>query len=122
MKSKTEVNRSIPDWLHDVLLGHGDVSSASYNSARIREYASTTVGVTNPDDALDYGDTFVSIEHLHESYQGYEIHMKQDENCESEYCHSISTNIISLALMLISPCSFSQIEDKLQNSYQRQLN
>lgn len=84
MKSKTEVNRSIPDWLHDVLLGHGDVSSASYNSARIREYASTTVGVTNPDDALDYGDTFVSIEHLHESYQGYEINMKEDENCETK--------------------------------------
>jgi intron-binding protein aquarius len=77
MKNRSEVNRSIPPWLHDVLLGHGDVSSASYSSCRMRRYAINTVGVTNPNDPLDYGDTFVDEDHLQDSYVGRGVCIKK---------------------------------------------
>lgn len=67
------VNRCIPVWLHDVLLGYGDPSSANFKSERIKMYSSNTVGVTPLSAPLDFGDTFVDDRHLQESFQGADI-------------------------------------------------
>ena len=63
--------RSIPSWLMPVLLGYGgDTSSASYLSPKMKDFASKTAGVTSPNAALDYGDTFVDDNHLRNSFPG----------------------------------------------------
>ncbi len=67
------VNRCIPVWLHDVLLGYGDPSAANFKSERIKMYSSNTVGVTPLSAPLDFGDTFVDDRHLQESFQGADI-------------------------------------------------
>ena len=42
-----------------VLLGYGgDPCMASYASPKMKAFAQRTTGVTSPDAALDYGDTF----------------------------------------------------------------
>ena len=69
----TVIHRAIPPWLHNVLLGYGDPSLASYSSPTMRAYAERTVGVTHPDAALDYGDTFLDKSHLVESFSKYTV-------------------------------------------------
>ncbi|CAJ0946367.1 unnamed protein product, partial [Mesorhabditis belari] len=51
----------VPDWLHDNILGYGDPDSAHYSKM------ATTI------PSLDFNDTFLSYEHLVESFPGYEI-------------------------------------------------
>jgi intron-binding protein aquarius len=66
--------RSIPSWLMPVLLGYGgDPTMASYASPKMLSFASKTTGVTHPHAALDYGDTFLDVSHLRESFNGYEL-------------------------------------------------
>lgn len=68
------VYRSVPSWLMPVLLGYStDPGAASYESPRMRTFASRTVGVTPPNAALDYGDTFLDVEHLKESFPGCKL-------------------------------------------------
>jgi len=66
--------RSIPSWLMPVLLGYGgDPTMASYASPKMMSFASKTTGVTHPHAALDYGDTFLDVSHLRESFIGCEL-------------------------------------------------
>lgn len=67
------VHRSIPSWLQPVLLGIGDPASALYESKSMRDFARKTAGVTAPDAALDYGDTFLDENHLKESFPGCKV-------------------------------------------------
>jgi intron-binding protein aquarius len=67
MDGVASISRVMPSWLQMILLGLGDPTAASYNSSTIRSYARKTVGVANPDAALDFGDTFLDEEHLREA-------------------------------------------------------
>ena len=69
MKGTGSVNRSIPKWQRPVLLGYGDPTSAAFSSLNMISFAKNTVGVTSPDSALDYGDTFLNEAHLLSSFQ-----------------------------------------------------
>lgn len=61
--------RSIPSWLMPVLLGYGgDPSASSFWSPQMRVFASKTAGVTSPNAALDFGDTFLDEKHLKDSF------------------------------------------------------
>ncbi|XP_060117192.1 RNA helicase aquarius isoform X1 [Heteronotia binoei] len=51
----------VPDWLHDIILGYGDPSSAHYSK------------MPNQIASLDFNDTFLSIDHLKASFPGYNI-------------------------------------------------
>jgi intron-binding protein aquarius len=67
------VNRCIPVWLHDILLGFGDPTAANYKSEKIKTYSSNTVGVTPLSSPLDFGDTFVDDRHLRDSFPGADV-------------------------------------------------
>lgn len=69
------ISRVLPPWLQGLLLGHGNPSDADYKSDNVREYAKKTVGVADPDSFLDFGDTFVDAQHLHESFPGAQINI-----------------------------------------------
>ncbi|GAB1286698.1 RNA helicase aquarius [Apodemus speciosus] len=51
----------VPDWLHDIILGYGDPSSAHYSK------------MPNQIATLDFNDTFLSIEHLKASFPGHNV-------------------------------------------------
>lgn len=68
MDGVASINRVMPTWLQLILLGCGDPASASYKSNIVKQYARNTVGVANPDAPLDFGDTFLDVEHLRESF------------------------------------------------------
>ncbi|XP_044292133.1 RNA helicase aquarius isoform X1 [Varanus komodoensis] len=51
----------VPDWLHDIILGYGDPSSAHYSK------------MPNQIASLDFNDTFLSIDHLQASFPDYNI-------------------------------------------------
>jgi len=74
------VHRSIPRWLQPTLLGVGDPSAASFESRNMRDFARKTAGVTSPDAALDYGDTFLDASHLRESFPGCKVLVHGSEN------------------------------------------
>uniref|UniRef100_A0A8C3IGU0 RNA helicase aquarius n=1 Tax=Chrysemys picta bellii TaxID=8478 RepID=A0A8C3IGU0_CHRPI len=56
----------VPDWLHDIILGYGDPSSAHYSK------------MPNQIASLDFNDTFLSIDHLKASFPGYNIKVTVD--------------------------------------------
>ncbi|KAK2517184.1 Aqr [Columba livia] len=56
----------VPDWLHDIILGYGDPSSAHYSK------------MPNQIATLDFNDTFLSIDHLKASFPGYHIKVTVD--------------------------------------------
>ncbi|KFW71326.1 Intron-binding protein aquarius, partial [Pygoscelis adeliae] len=56
----------VPDWLHDIILGYGDPSSAHYSK------------MPNQIATLDFNDTFLSIDHLKASFPGYNIKVTVD--------------------------------------------
>lgn len=70
MEGAGAIGRVIPPWLQSLLLGYADPTSASYKSKTVKEYALKTVGVNNPTDFLDFGDTFIDESHLRESFDG----------------------------------------------------
>ncbi|XGW03315.1 hypothetical protein V3C99_014927 [Haemonchus contortus] len=51
----------VPDWLTDIVLGYGEPDSAHYSK------------MSNVVPSLDFNDTFLSFEHLKESFPGYKI-------------------------------------------------
>ncbi|KAL7499241.1 hypothetical protein ACHAWT_010161 [Skeletonema menzelii] len=66
--------RSLPSWLMPVLLGYGsDPSAASFLSPQMKSFASKTAGVTSPNAALDFGDTFLDDQHLRDSFPGCNV-------------------------------------------------
>jgi intron-binding protein aquarius len=68
MQGVGSINRSVPKWIQPVLLGHGDPRNACFSSPNMRKFANITNGVTPPDAALDYGDTFLNEQHLRDSF------------------------------------------------------
>ncbi|XP_020850487.1 RNA helicase aquarius [Phascolarctos cinereus] len=56
----------VPDWLHDIILGYGDPSSAHYSK------------MPNQIACLDFNDTFLSIDHLKASFPGYNVKVTVD--------------------------------------------
>ncbi|XP_059617588.1 RNA helicase aquarius [Phlebotomus argentipes] len=57
----------VPPWLHDILLGYGDPGAAHYSRMK------------NQARSLDFNDTFLEIEHLKESFPGYDINLKGEK-------------------------------------------
>ncbi|XP_012504572.1 PREDICTED: intron-binding protein aquarius [Propithecus coquereli] len=57
----------VPDWLHDIILGYGDPSSAHYSK------------MPNQIATLDFNDTFLSIEHLKSSFPGHNVKVTVDD-------------------------------------------
>ncbi|KAK2508328.1 hypothetical protein MC885_011569, partial [Smutsia gigantea] len=57
----------VPDWLHDIILGYGDPSSAHYSK------------MPNQISTLDFNDTFLSIEHLKASFPGHNVKVTVDD-------------------------------------------
>ena len=80
------IDRVIPPWLQPLILGYGEPDSASYKSEVVRSYATKTPGVTKPDDALDFRDTFLNYEHLSESFPGCKVQVdgKKAEGKDTE--------------------------------------
>ena len=62
------INQVLPTWLQPVILGHGDPSAAHFQSNTMQNFARNAVGVANPDDPLDFGDTFLNERHLRDSF------------------------------------------------------
>jgi intron-binding protein aquarius len=76
--------RSIPSWLMPVLLGFGgDPAAASFLSPQMKSFASKTAGVTSPNAALDFGDTFLDEKHLKESFPGCNVIVKGQQDGSS---------------------------------------
>jgi intron-binding protein aquarius len=73
MQGVGSINRAIPTWIQPVLLGHGDPRSANFSSPSMRNFATITNGVTPPNAALDYGDTFLNEQHLRDSFKGCHV-------------------------------------------------
>lgn len=57
----------VPDWLHDIILGYGDPAAAHYSQ------------MPNEIATMDFNDTFLSIDHLRDSFPQYEIKVKTDD-------------------------------------------
>ena len=62
------VGKAVPPWLHDVLLGYGDPSSAHYRHADMAKYA--------VQEAVDFRDTFVDAAHVAEAFPGKTVAFK----------------------------------------------
>lgn len=54
----------VPDWLHDIILGYGDPGAAHYTQ------------MPNEIPTLDFNDTFLSMEHLRNSFSNHEIEVR----------------------------------------------
>jgi hypothetical protein len=54
---------SVPEWLHDVLLGYGDPKAASYYNLPPAMQLPT----------VDFADTFLDLEHVKHSFPGYAL-------------------------------------------------
>lgn len=57
----------VPPWLHDILLGYGDPGAAHYSR------------MANQAKVLDFNDTFLTLDHLKESFPEHKILLKGDE-------------------------------------------
>ncbi|KAL6742113.1 hypothetical protein Aduo_015304 [Ancylostoma duodenale] len=57
----------VPDWLTDVVLGYGEPDSAHYSK------------MNNVVPTMDFNDTFLSYEHLKESFPGYRVDAMAEE-------------------------------------------
>ncbi|VDM58006.1 unnamed protein product [Angiostrongylus costaricensis] len=51
----------VPDWLTDIVLGYGEPNSAHYTK------------MNNVVPSMDFNDTFLSFDHLIESFHGYQV-------------------------------------------------
>ena len=51
----------VPDWLHDVFLGYGDPGAANYKE------------MSNCATKLNFNDTFLSYQHLVDSFPNYQV-------------------------------------------------
>ncbi|CAL2047573.1 unnamed protein product [Caenorhabditis brenneri] len=62
----------VPDWLTDVILGYGEPDSAHYSK------------LSSAVPELDFNDTFLSFEHVKQSFPGYKVEVVEtyDKNIE----------------------------------------
>ena len=51
----------VPDWIHDTFLGYGDPASAHYSR------------LTNQIADLDFVDTFLSLQHVKDSFPKFKV-------------------------------------------------
>lgn len=85
------INCVVPDWLHDIILGYGDPSSAHYskyvaNLLQIKNYQInamikfliTFYSLSNEISVLDFNDTFLDIKHIEESFTNYKVVLKEN--------------------------------------------
>lgn len=56
----------VPDWLHDIVLGHGDPGSAHYSK------------IPNQIHEFDFNDTFLNVDHLKSSFLNCEFEINGD--------------------------------------------
>ncbi len=94
MKGSGSIHRVIPPWLQTLLLGYGDPRSAHYKSKDMIAYATKTAGVTKPDAPLDFGDTFLSEQHLRASFahENCKIIVDGREESDTSKEHSVRRN------------------------------
>ena len=52
---------AVPEWLHDIFVGYGEASAAHYSN------------LTTQISTLDFNDTFLSFEHLKNSFPNYNV-------------------------------------------------
>uniref|UniRef100_A0A1I7XKQ0 DNA helicase n=1 Tax=Heterorhabditis bacteriophora TaxID=37862 RepID=A0A1I7XKQ0_HETBA len=64
----------VPEWLTDVVLGYGEPDSAHYSKCAI-----PFLSMNNVVSTLDFNDTFLSFDHLKESFPGYKIIPKDED-------------------------------------------
>ncbi|KFM82461.1 Intron-binding protein aquarius, partial [Stegodyphus mimosarum] len=57
----------VPDWLHDIVLGHGDPGAAHYTK------------IENQLTEFDFNDTFLNMDHLRNSFPDYEVQVNVDD-------------------------------------------
>ncbi|XP_043273212.1 RNA helicase aquarius [Venturia canescens] len=62
----------VPNWLHNIILGYGDPGAARYSRM--------------PDEipTMDFNDTFLDIDHLRNSFPGYDIRIEADNNDDNK--------------------------------------
>lgn len=54
----------VPEWLHDTFLGYGDADAANYSQ------------LPNQITALDFKDTFLSLDHLKHSFPKHSVKVR----------------------------------------------
>ena len=64
------VGKAVPPWLHDVFLGYGNPAQAHYKSLAIEGQLLRGV---------DFGDTFLSLDHVKEAFPGQEVRVEDEE-------------------------------------------
>ena len=57
----------VPEFLHDIILGYGDPGAAHYRN------------MTNKSKMLDFNDTFLSFDHLRNSFPKHEVKVQAVE-------------------------------------------
>ncbi|XP_072555037.1 RNA helicase aquarius isoform X2 [Paramormyrops kingsleyae] len=57
----------VPEWLHDIILGYGNPDSAHYSR------------MPNQISTLDFNDTFLSVDHLKDSFPGHKVKVTVDD-------------------------------------------
>jgi len=58
----------VPEFLHDIILGYGDPGAAHYRQ------------MPNQSKTLDFNDTFLSFQHLRDSFPGYDVKVNVPED------------------------------------------
>ncbi len=81
------IDRVIPPWLQNLILGHGDPTAASYKSDTMKQYAKNTVGVNKHSDFLDFGDTFLNHDHLKSSFES-EVIIVEEASVDQKKRHN----------------------------------
>ena len=83
-------NFVVPEWLRDLILGYGDPNSANYRHIKN----------PSPIASLNFNDTFISFDHLKESFPDYQLELiNPSEECDNlkppfklTFCDLIKSN------------------------------
>ena len=67
---------SVPEWLHDIILGYGDPASAHYSNMP-HVLGHTTGGDEDDDGWLDFNDTFLDYEHLVHGFPNCRVQLRR---------------------------------------------
>lgn len=87
------IGRAVPSWLYDVILGYGNPASAHYRQLEVTPAVQLSAEVTatagrvqaqsqgsghDHDEIFDYKDTFVSADHVRESFPNADLIFVRD--------------------------------------------
>ena len=85
----------VPDWIHDIFLGYGDPAAAHYTRlvlVRLLFIRGVVFRIPQQIKSLDFNDTFLSLDHLRDSFPQYQI----------KVIHvTLTTTLISLSLSFL---------------------